>query len=115
LDAIYPIVYPDALVVELRTDGRVENRALYEIKDLHLLLAQFAEMTSSVSLGTFWNPLVLYLARQHTIFSVSPLQTDPKGNAWDHKPSQGNRDRGHRIDLTRLPDRPIRTVAAPQP
>jgi putative transposase len=29
LDAIYPIVYLDALVVKMRTDGRVENRAVY--------------------------------------------------------------------------------------
>ena len=29
LDAIYPIVYLDALVVKTRTDGRVENRAVY--------------------------------------------------------------------------------------
>jgi len=29
LDAIYPIVYLDALVVKMRSDGRVENRAVY--------------------------------------------------------------------------------------
>jgi putative transposase len=29
LDAIYPIVYLDALVVKMRADGRVENRAVY--------------------------------------------------------------------------------------
>lgn len=29
LDAIYPIVYLDALVVKMRTEGRVENRAVY--------------------------------------------------------------------------------------
>jgi len=29
LDAIYAIVYLDALVVKMRTDGRVENRAVY--------------------------------------------------------------------------------------
>ena len=29
LDAVYPIVYLDALVVKMRTDGRVENRAVY--------------------------------------------------------------------------------------
>jgi len=29
LDAVYPIVYLDALVVKMRTDGRVENRAVH--------------------------------------------------------------------------------------
>ncbi len=29
LDAVYPIVYLDALVVKMRSDGRVENRAVY--------------------------------------------------------------------------------------
>ena len=29
LDAVYPIVYLDALVVKMRTEGRVENRAVY--------------------------------------------------------------------------------------
>lgn len=29
LDAIYPIVYLDALVVKMRSEGRVENRAVY--------------------------------------------------------------------------------------
>jgi len=29
LDAIYPIAYLDALVVKMRTEGRVENRAVY--------------------------------------------------------------------------------------
>jgi len=29
LDAIYPIVYLDALVVKMRVDGRVENRAVH--------------------------------------------------------------------------------------
>ena len=29
LDAVYPVVYLDALVVKLRSDGRVENRAVY--------------------------------------------------------------------------------------
>ena len=29
LDAIYPIAYLDALVVKMRADGRVENRAVY--------------------------------------------------------------------------------------
>ena len=29
LDAVYPIMYLDALVVKMRTDGRVENRAVY--------------------------------------------------------------------------------------
>jgi putative transposase len=29
LDAAYPIVYLDALVVKMRVDGRVENRAVY--------------------------------------------------------------------------------------
>ena len=29
LDAVYPVVYLDALVVKMRTDGRVENRAVY--------------------------------------------------------------------------------------
>jgi len=29
LDAIYPILYLDALVVKMRVDGRVENRAVY--------------------------------------------------------------------------------------
>src|ERR1700761_6375302 len=29
LDAIYPIVYLDALVVKMRNEGRVENRAVY--------------------------------------------------------------------------------------
>jgi len=29
LDAVYPVVYLDALVVKMRTEGRVENRAVY--------------------------------------------------------------------------------------
>ena len=29
LDAVYPVVYLDALVVKMRSDGRVENRAVY--------------------------------------------------------------------------------------
>lgn len=29
LDTVYPIVYLDALVVKMRSDGRVENRAVY--------------------------------------------------------------------------------------
>src|SRR5665213_1959982 len=29
LDSVYPIVYLDALVVKMRVDGRVENRAVY--------------------------------------------------------------------------------------
>ena len=29
LDAVYPIVYLDALMVKMRSDGRVENRAVY--------------------------------------------------------------------------------------
>src|SRR5690606_17057138 len=29
LDAIYPIVYLDAIVVKMRHEGRVENRAVY--------------------------------------------------------------------------------------
>jgi len=29
LDTVYPIVYLDALVVKMRTEGRVENRAVY--------------------------------------------------------------------------------------
>jgi Transposase, Mutator family len=29
LDAIYPIVYLDALVVKMRSEGRLENRAVY--------------------------------------------------------------------------------------
>ena len=29
LDAVYPVVYLDALVVKMRADGRVENRAVY--------------------------------------------------------------------------------------
>lgn len=29
LEAVYPIVYLDALMVKMRTDGRVENRAVY--------------------------------------------------------------------------------------
>jgi putative transposase len=29
LDAVYPIVYLDALVVKMREQGQVENRAVY--------------------------------------------------------------------------------------
>ena len=31
LDAVYPIVYPDALVVKVWTGGRVENRAVHVV------------------------------------------------------------------------------------
>jgi putative transposase len=56
LDAIYPIVYLDALVVKMRVDGRVENRAVYVA--IGITLAGYKEVlglwTSANEGAKFW-------------------------------------------------------------